>query len=96
MRWRSALPFLQGPASGALVLPGSYTATLEIGGHTASQSFTVVNDPASHASQQDMQTGYETAVAALHELSQFDVASFNQAMDTRHLTGVVAGPTLTP
>lgn len=74
VRWRSALPFLQGPTSGALVPPGSYTATLKIGGHTASQSFTVVNDPDSHASQQDMQAAYEAAAAALHELSQLDVA----------------------
>lgn len=74
VRWRSALPFLQGPASGAMLPPGSYTATLKIGGHTASQSFTVVNDPASHASQQDMQATYQTAEAALHELSQLDVA----------------------
>jgi photosystem II stability/assembly factor-like uncharacterized protein len=74
VRWQSALPFLQGPESGAMLPPGNYKVTLTIGGQTASQSFTVVNDPASHASQQDMQDRYQLAEAVLHELSQLDVA----------------------
>jgi len=74
VRWRSAVPFLQGPTSGAMLPPGHYTATLKIGGHTASQTFTVLNDPASHASEQDMQDRYQVTEVALHELSQLDVA----------------------
>ena len=74
VRWHSAPPFLQGPTSGALVPPGSYTAKLTIGGHTASRTFTVLNDPASQASQQDMQDRYRETEAVLHELSQLDAA----------------------
>jgi len=74
VRWQSALPFLQGPESGAMLPPGSYTATLTIGGHTTEQGFTIVNDPASHASQQDMQDRYQLTEAVLHEVSQVDVA----------------------
>lgn len=74
VRWQSALEFLQGPESGAMLPPGNYTVTLKIGGHTASQAFTLVNDPASHASQQDMQDRYQLTAAVLHEVSQLDVA----------------------
>ncbi|MGH8297687.1 MAG: hypothetical protein ACRES6_00210 [Steroidobacteraceae bacterium] len=74
VRWRSALKFLQGPESGALVPPGNYTATLKLGGHTTSQTFTVLADPASHASRQEMQDRYQVTEAVLHEISQLDVA----------------------
>lgn len=74
VRWQSALEFLQGPESGAMLPPGNYTVTLKIGGHTASQAFTLVNDPASHASQQDMQDRYRLTAAVLHEVSQLDLA----------------------
>jgi hypothetical protein len=74
VRWGSALKFMQGPESGALLPPGTYTATLKIGGHSASQTFTVRNDPASHASQQEMQERYQATAAVLHETSQLDVA----------------------
>jgi photosystem II stability/assembly factor-like uncharacterized protein len=74
VRWSSALKFLQGPESGALLPPGTYTATLELGGHTASQTFTVRNDPASHAGLQEMQDRYQVTEAVLHEVSQLDVA----------------------
>lgn len=74
VRWSSALKFLQGPESGALLPPGTYTATLRVGGHTASQTFAVRNDPASHAGEQDMQDRYQVTEAVLHEVSQLDVA----------------------
>jgi DNA-binding FrmR family transcriptional regulator len=74
IRWGSALEFLKGPESGALLPPGTYTATLRIGGQTASQSFTMVNDPDSHASVQEMQDRYQVTEAVLHEISQLDVA----------------------
>jgi hypothetical protein len=39
---------------------------------------------------------YRAAIQAYDDFLTSDVASFNQAMTARHLTGVVAGPTLTP
>ena len=74
VRWESTLKFLKGPESGALLPPGTYTATLKIGGHTASQTFTVVNDPDSHASAREMQDRFQVTEAVLHEISQLDVA----------------------
>lgn len=74
VRWKSAVRFMKGPKSGALLPPGTYTATLKIGGHTASRKFTVINDPASHASLMGMQQRYEVTEAVLHELSGVDVA----------------------
>ncbi|MCL5263411.1 MAG: hypothetical protein M1568_03975 [Acidobacteria bacterium] len=74
VRWNSALPFMKGPKSGALLPPGTYTATLKIGGQSESQKFTVINDPASGAALAGMQQRYETEEAVLHELSQVDVA----------------------
>lgn len=74
VRWQAALKFMQGPESGALLPPGTYTATLKIGGHSASQTFTVLNDPASHAGLQAMQDRYQVTEAVLHQVSQLDVA----------------------
>jgi hypothetical protein len=74
VRWQAALKFMRGPESGALLPPGTYTATLKIGGHTASQTFTVLNDPASHAGLQEMQDRYQVTEAVLHQVSQLDVA----------------------
>jgi photosystem II stability/assembly factor-like uncharacterized protein len=74
VRWDSALDFMKGPKAGAMLPPGTYTATLKIGGQTESQKFTVMNDPASDGTLAGMQQRYETEEAVLHELSQVDVA----------------------
>ena len=54
--------------------PGTYMATLKIGDHTASQTFTVVNDPASEGKLVAMQQRYKLSEQVLHEFSQLDVA----------------------
>ena len=74
VRWTSAPEFLRGPKSGAMLPPGTYTATLTIGGHSESKKFTVADDPASKAPLAGMQERYATEEAVLHELSQVDVA----------------------
>lgn len=74
VRWTSAPKFNRGPKSGALLPPGTYTARLTIGGHSASQTFTVVNDPASHASVAAMTERYRVTQSLLHEVSQLDRA----------------------
>jgi photosystem II stability/assembly factor-like uncharacterized protein len=74
VRWESAKDFNKGPRSGALVPPGDYTATLTIAGHTDSQKLVVVNDPASHGTQAEMEDRYRATEFVLHELSQVDVA----------------------
>ncbi|MGA8938694.1 MAG: hypothetical protein WB439_05970 [Acidobacteriaceae bacterium] len=82
VRWNRGKDFDKGPRSGALVPPGEYTATLTIAGHTAKQSFAVVNDQDSHASQINMEQRYQAARSVLHEISQLDVA-LNQ-LDVMH------------
>ena len=74
VRWSSGPKYNRGPKAGALLPPGTYTATLEIGGQSASQTFIVVNDPASHASVADMTERYQVTQAVLHEVSQLDTA----------------------
>ncbi len=74
VRWRSAPKFNRGPHHGALLPPGTYTATLKIGGATASQTFTVANDPASTGTLAGMKERYHVTEAVLHEVSQLDVA----------------------
>lgn len=74
VRWMSVPAFNRGPTDGALLPPGSYTATVKIGGQIASQTFTVVNDPASHADIAKMAERYRVTEAVLHEVSQLDVA----------------------
>ena len=74
VRWHSAPRFNRGPRSGALLPPGTYTATLKIGGASASQRFTVVNDPASQGTLAGMTERYQVTEAVLHEVSHIDVA----------------------
>ena len=74
VRWESARDFNKGPKSGALVPPGEYTATMTIGGQTASQKIQVVNDPRSHGDQAGMEARYQMSQAVLHMMSQLDVA----------------------
>ena len=74
VRWDSARDFNKGPKSGALVPPGEYTATMTIGGQSASQKFQVQNDPRSHADLAGMETRYQMSQAVLHMMSQLDVA----------------------
>jgi hypothetical protein len=74
VRWESAQEFKKGPKSGALVPPGEYTATITVGGQTATEKFQVVNDPRSHVSAADLQAQYDAAENAIHELSQLDTA----------------------
>ena len=74
VRWTSAPQYNRGPHNGALLPPGTYTATLKIGGDSASQTFTVVNDPASTGTLAAMTERYHVTEAVLHELSRIDVA----------------------
>ncbi|EQD39089.1 BNR/Asp-box repeat protein, partial [mine drainage metagenome] len=74
VRWRAAPKYNRGPRNGALMPPGIYTATLEIGGAKASQSFTVVNDPASTGTLAGMTERCHVTAAVLHEISRIDVA----------------------
>jgi photosystem II stability/assembly factor-like uncharacterized protein len=84
VRWMSVPPFNRGPTDGALLPPGSYTATLKIGGLTASQTFTVVNDPASHTDTAKTAERYRVTEAVLHEVSQLDAALNSlHALDTQ-------------
>ncbi len=74
VRWQTPLKFQKGPRAGAMLPPGTYMATLKIGDHTASQTFTVVNDPASDGTLAAMQQRYNLSEQVLHEFSQLDVA----------------------
>ena len=74
VRWTGTKDFNKGPESGALVPPGTYTATLTVNGHTESRKFDVVNDPRSHAAPAAMQAQYAFSAALMHEMSQLDAA----------------------
>ena len=74
VRWEAAKEFNQGPKSGAVVPPGTYSATLTVAGQTMSQKFDVVNDPRSKLSQADLQAQYDAAQSVLHQLSQLNTA----------------------
>ncbi len=74
VRWHAGKDFEKGPTAGALLPPGEYTAQLTIGGQTMKQKFVVVNDPASHATQSEMEERYRVTESVLHEVSQLDVA----------------------
>jgi len=74
VRWESARDFNKGPKSGALVPPGVYTASMTIGGQTASQKVQVINDPRSHADLSSMEARYQMTQAVLHMMSQLDIA----------------------
>jgi hypothetical protein len=74
VRWESAKGHLKGPQSGALLPPGEYTATMTVGGATAKEQFKVVNDPASKATQADLEANYQFTQGILHQVSQLDVA----------------------
>lgn len=74
VRWLAAKEFNQGPKSGALVPPGEYTATLTLGGQSATEKLTVAQDAASKASVADMQQQYQTELQVLHMISQVDTA----------------------
>ncbi len=74
VRWNGTKDFNKGPQSGAPLPPGTYTATLTVGGHTQTQTFQVVNDPRSHAAPADLQAQYAFTAALFHDVSQLDVA----------------------
>ncbi|MGB9146472.1 MAG: hypothetical protein WCC14_11660 [Acidobacteriaceae bacterium] len=74
VRWNGGLSFLKGPEFGPMVPPGEYTATLTIGDQKMTQKFDVINDPASHGTQQSMQERYDAIKSVMHELSQLDTA----------------------
>jgi photosystem II stability/assembly factor-like uncharacterized protein len=74
VRWESAREFAQGPKSGAMVPPGTYTASMTVAGQTMSQKVEVVNDPRSKVSASDLQAQYEASQTVIHELSQLDTA----------------------
>ena len=74
VRWESTRDFNKGPKSGALLPPGEYTATMTIGGQTASQKIQVINDPLSHGDQAGMEARFQMSESVLHMISQLDVA----------------------
>ncbi len=74
VRWTGTKDFNKGPESGALVPPGTYTATLSVNGHTASTKFEVVNDPRSHVAPAVLEAQYAFSAALMHEMSQLDAA----------------------
>ena len=74
VRWESTRDFNKGPKSGALLPPGEYTATMTIGGQTASQKIQVINDPRSHGDQAGMEARFQMSESVLHMISQLDVA----------------------
>ena len=74
VRWRSAPRFNRGPRNGALLPPGTYTATVKFGATSATQTFIVRNDPASRGTLAGMTERYRVTAAVLHEISQTDVA----------------------
>jgi photosystem II stability/assembly factor-like uncharacterized protein len=74
VRWDTRVKFQRGPRIGAMLPPGRYTATLVIDGKTASQKFTVVNDPASHGKLVAINQQYKLSEDVLQEFSQLDVA----------------------
>ncbi len=82
VRWNGGKSFLKGPRFGPLVPPGTYTATLTIGDQTMNQKIEVVNDPASTGTLAGIQQRYDATEAAMHELSQLDVAL--NRLDTIH------------
>ena len=82
VRWNGGQSFLKGPRVGPLVPPGTYTATLTIGGQAMKQTIDVVNDPASTGTVPEMQQRYEAIEGVMHELSQLDVAL--NRLDTIH------------
>ncbi|MGH7668033.1 MAG: WD40/YVTN/BNR-like repeat-containing protein, partial [Gemmatimonadaceae bacterium] len=73
-RWNGTKEFNKGPESGAVVPPGTYTATLTVSGHTESQTFEVRNDPRSHAAPAAMEAQYAFSAAMMHQMSQLDAA----------------------
>lgn len=82
VRWNAGKSFLKGPMFGPLVPPGTYTATLTIGGQTMKQTVDVVNDPASTGTLADIQQRYDAIESAMHQLSQLDTAL--NRLDTIH------------
>ncbi len=74
VRWESAKDFNKGPKSGALVVPGEYTATLTVGGQPIAQRIEVVNDPRSHGDVAGMEARYQLTQSVLHLMSQLNVA----------------------
>ncbi len=65
-RWNGTKDFNKGPTSGAMVPPGTYTATLTINGHTETQKFQVVKDPRSHATEAEMRAEYAFESGLMH------------------------------
>src|SRR5581483_2901806 len=74
VRWEGTREFNKGPKSGALVPPGTYTASIIVGGQTMTQKIEVINDPRVHILPADLQAQYDAAQSAVHELSQLDTA----------------------
>ena len=72
VRWNGTKDFNKGPQSGALVPPGTYTATLTVNGHTESQTFQVLADPRSKATAAELQAEYAFSSGLLHETSDLD------------------------
>ena len=56
--------------SGPIAPPGSYQVTLSVGGHTETQSFTLVKDPRVTATQEDFDAQFELLLKIRDKLSE--------------------------
>lgn len=74
VRWMETKKFNRGPKAGALVPPGSYTATLVLGKQKLTQRFEVVNDLNSRVPQADLVAQYNFEEDLFGEISELDVA----------------------
>jgi photosystem II stability/assembly factor-like uncharacterized protein len=72
VRWFATKDFNKGPMSGALIPPGTYTATLTVNGHSESQKIQVLADPRSHATPAEVQAEYAFMSAEVSQMSQLD------------------------
>ncbi len=88
MRYESA-PQIEGsdPASemiigGPMAVPGSYTLTLEAGGHKLSQNFEVIVEPGATATQADLQAQFDFW-QQIHSKAGETVVAINQMRDLR-------------
>jgi hypothetical protein len=80
---------------GALVLPGTYTVTLDYGGQTTRKSFTVALDPRLHATQDDLAAEFALE-QKIHDTLDALNKTINRAIDARDkLEAAVHGHRLT-
>jgi hypothetical protein len=71
---------------GPLVLPGTYTVRLTVGGHSESQPFTVKMDPRVHVSMTDLQAQHSAEVAMAASLDALSKADLEAHSVSEQLT----------